>query len=147
MPIDWSRISRITDFCISKLNTQAVINAKAEAIKENCKGWFATYEERNLSDPECHYEATLCKYAGRYHNAALDRVASEHERLIRETPALIFGNLIFIDQVKRGSFALKGYDKRTDGLFVSCDIAGNILLGIPVTSDMVNIYTMGVEIW
>jgi hypothetical protein len=74
-------------------------------------------------------------------------VASEHERLIRETPALVLGKLIFIDQVKRGSFAMKGYLKRYDGVFISFDPAGNILLGIPVTDDMVNIYTMGVEIW
>ena len=144
--IDWGRISRITNFCISRLTTEAVINAKAEAIKESTKHWFDIFEERNLADPECHYEATLCKYAGLYHNAALDNVAREHERLIRETPAIIFGKLSFIDQVKVAKGPMvESYHPRVQ-IWMEHD--GTAKVGILCEdNDYVNIYTMEVEIW
>jgi hypothetical protein len=145
---DWSRVSRITNFCLSRLTTQSVINAKAEAIKESGKSWFATFEERNLSDPECHYEATLCKYSYPHYNEALDTVARSFEDLIRSTPSVLFGRLKFQRQVSSTS-VIRGLTKihRWGNMFIWIGEEGVVYLGLPIEKDFVNIYILEAEVW
>lgn len=147
MQVDWGKVSRITDFCLSRLSTQGVINAKAEAIRESSKGWFEVYEERNLADPECHYEAVLCKYAARYHYAALDSVASEHEKLIRSTPSCIFGKLSFVQQMGFQTFMVQYNPKPLGSILIGFTHDQRLVVGIPIEGTFMNVYTLEVEVW
>lgn len=145
---DWSRISRIVDFCLSKLNTQEVINAKAEAIRESIRPWYSIYEERNLSSPECHYEATLCKYGSRDHNASIDSVADAHEALIRDTPALLVGRLVFVDQKNAEQLLMGRIPTKYGKHFFVLSEDGTFYVGIPIEEGrMINIYTVEFETW
>lgn len=144
---DWSRVSRITNFCLSRLTTQSVIDAKAEAIKESGKHWFETFEERNLADPECHYEATLCKYSYPHYNEALDTVARSFEDLIRSTPSLLVGKLKFQHQTRAGVLTMSDTRVHRWGQIYVWFEGGSLWLAIPIEKDYMNVYTLEAEVW
>ena len=144
---DWSRVSRITNFCLSRLTTQSVIDAKAEAIKESGRSWFETFEDRNLSDPECHYEATLCKYSYPHYNEALDTVAMSFEDLIRSTPSLLIGKFKFQHQSRAGLFTESDTKLHRWGKMYVWFEGGTVWIAIPIEKDYMNVYTLEAEVW